>query len=297
MITFSKKAHWLILERTRFDFSHFEAVSREQLYRIEQMVNQQIMANHATTDKEMALDAAKAAGAMALFGEKYDSVVRVVSMGDFSTELCGGTHVKRSGDIGFFKIVAESGVAAGVRRIEALTGEAAVKWAEHKEMQLDAIAEAARTSREDVADKVKQLIERLREQDKQLAQLKSKLASQAGNDLTDEAENINGINVLATKLEKIDNKELRATLDQLKNKLGSAVILLATEEDGKVRLIAGVSKDLTGKIRAGDLVNVAAAEVGGKGGGRPDMAQAGGDQPENIGRALDAARSWLKNRL
>ncbi|MGB5395863.1 MAG: alanine--tRNA ligase, partial [Gammaproteobacteria bacterium] len=292
-----QKGSLVNLERTRFDFSHFEPVSREQLYRIEQMVNQQIMSNNATTDKEMALDAAKAAGAMALFGEKYDSVVRVVSMGDFSTELCGGTHVQRSGDIGFFKIIAESGVAAGVRRIEAVTGEAAVKWAEHKEMQLDAIADAARTSREDVADKVKQLIERLREQDKQLAQLKSKLASQAGNDLTSQAENINGINVLATKLEKVDNKELRTTLDQLKNKLGSAVILLATEEAGKVKLIAGVSKDLTGKIRAGDLVNVAAAEVGGKGGGRADMAQAGGDQPENIGRALEAARSWLKNRL
>jgi len=292
-----QKGSLVNLERTRFDFSHFEPVSREQLYRIEQMVNQQIMSNNATTDKEMALDAAKAAGAMALFGEKYDSVVRVVSMGDFSTELCGGTHVQRSGDIGFFKIIAESGVAAGVRRIEAVTGEAAVKWAEHKEMQLDAIADAARTSREDVADKVKQLIERLREQDKQLAQLKSKLASQAGNDLTSQAEKINGINVLATKLEKVDNKELRTTLDQLKNKLGSAVILLATEEDGKVKLIAGVSKDLTGKIRAGDLVNVAAAEVGGKGGGRPDMAQAGGDQPEHIARALEAARSWLKNRL
>jgi alanyl-tRNA synthetase len=284
-------------ERTRFDFAHFEPVSHAQIQRIEQLVNQQIMLNTATTDVEMELEAAKAAGAMALFGEKYDQVVRVVSMGEFSTELCGGTHVNRSGDIGFFKIVAESGVAAGVRRIEAVTGEGALAWVADKEQQLDTIAEVTRSSREEVTDKVQQLVERLREQDKQLSQLKSKLASLAGNDLSSQVEEINGINILATKLENVDNKALRDTMDQLKNKLGACAILLASIEDGKVRLIAGVSKDLTAKIKAGDLVNVAASEVGGKGGGRPDMAQAGGDQPEHIDKAVAAAKAWLQMKL
>ena len=284
-------------ERTRFDFAHFEPVTRAQIQRIEQLVNQQIMQNNATSDVEMELEAAKAAGAMALFGEKYDQVVRVVSMGEFSTELCGGTHVQRSGDIGFFKIIAESGVAAGIRRIEAVTGEAALAWVIDKEQQLDTIAEVARSSREDVTDKVHQLVERLREQDKQLAQMKSKLASLAGNDLSSQVEEVNGIKILATKLENVDNKALRDTLDQLKHKLGSCAILLASIEDGKVRLIAGVSKDLTTTIKAGELVNVAAQEVGGKGGGRPDMAQAGGDRPEDIDKALAAAKAWLQQKF
>ena len=284
-------------ERTRFDFAHFEPVTLAQIQRIEQLVNQQIMQNNATSDVEMELEAAKAAGAMALFGEKYDQVVRVVSMGEFSTELCGGTHVQRSGDIGFFKIIAESGVAAGIRRIEAVTGEAALAWVIDKEQQLDTIAEVARSSREDVTDKVHQLVERLREQDKQLAQMKSKLASLAGNDLSSQVEEVNGIKILATKLENVDNKALRDTLDQLKHKLGSCAILLASIEDGKVRLIAGVSKDLTTTIKAGELVNVAAQEVGGKGGGRPDMAQAGGDRPEHIDKALAAAKAWLQQKL
>jgi alanyl-tRNA synthetase len=284
-------------ERTRFDFSHFEPVTREQIVRIEQLVNGQVMANNATLEQHMELEAAKAAGAMALFGEKYDSVVRVLSMGEFSTELCGGTHVNRSGDIGFFKIVAESGVASGVRRIEAVTGRGALAWTEQKEDQLDHIAELTRASREEAADKVKQLIERVHEQDKLLAQLKSRMAAKAGNELTDSAENINGIKILATKLENIDSKALRDTLDQLKNKLGSSAIVLGCVEDGMVRLIAGVSKDLTSKIKAGELVNIAAAEVGGKGGGRPDMAQAGGDKPERLDKALAAAKAWLVEKL
>ncbi len=292
-----QKGSLVTAERTRFDFSHFEPVTREQIYAIERQVNEEIMRNIETRDEEMPLEQAKKAGAMALFGEKYDDVVRVVSMGDYSTELCGGVHVERSGDIGFFKIVAETGIAAGVRRIEAVTGTGAVSWAEQRESQIDNIADTLKSSRDEVEGKVRQLVERLREQEKTLLQLKSKMASQAGTDLSAQAEEVNGVNVLAAKLDGADSKALRDTMDQLKNKLGSAAIVLISEDDGKVRVVAGVTKDKTSVIRAGDLVNIAAAEVGGKGGGRPDMAQAGGSQPENIDKALSAARSWLQEKL
>ena len=292
-----QKGSLVTAERTRFDFSHFEPVSREQIYAIERQVNEEIMRNIETTDVEMPLEQAKKAGAMALFGEKYDDMVRVVSMGDYSTELCGGVHVERSGDIGFFKIVAETGIAAGVRRIEAVTGNGAVSWAEQRESQIDAIADTLKSSRDEVEGKVRQLVERLREQEKTLLQLKSKMASQAGTDLSAQAEEVNGVNVLAAKLDGADSKALRDTMDQLKNKLGSAAIVLISEDDGKVRVVAGVTRDKTSVIKAGDLVNVAAAEVGGKGGGRPDMAQAGGSQPENIDKALNAARVWLHQKL
>ena len=292
-----QKGSLVTAERTRFDFSHFEPVTQEQIYAIERQVNAEIMRNIATTDVEMPLEQAKKAGAMALFGEKYADVVRVVTMGDYSTELCGGTHVARSGDIGFFKIVAETGIAAGVRRIEAVTGTGAVAWAEQRESQIDTIADALKSSRDEVEDKVRQLVERLREQEKALAQLKAKMASQAGTDLSTQAEDINGVKVLTANLDGADSKALRDTMDQLKNKLGTAAIVLVSEDDGKVRVVAGVTKDKTSVIRAGDLVNIAAAEVGGKGGGRPDMAQAGGNQPENIGKALAAARQWLQQRL
>ena len=292
-----QKGSLVTAERTRFDFSHFEPVTREQIYAIERQVNEEIMRNIETADVEMPLEQAKQAGAMALFGEKYDDVVRVVSMGDYSTELCGGVHVKRSGDIGFFKIVAETGIAAGVRRIEAVTGTGAVTWAEQRESQIDDIADTLKSSRDEVEGKVRQLVERLREQEKTLLQLKSKMASQAGTDLSAQAEEVNGVNVLAAKLDGADSKALRDTMDQLKNKLGSAAIVLISEDNGKVRVVAGVTKDKTSVIKAGDLVNIAAAEVGGKGGGRPDMAQAGGSQPENIDKALDAAKTWLQQKL
>jgi len=292
-----QKGSLVTAERTRFDFSHFEPVSREQIYAIERQVNDEIMRNTETRDVEMPLEQAKKAGAMALFGEKYDDVVRVVSMGDYSTELCGGVHVQRSGDIGFFKIVAETGIAAGVRRIEAVTGTGAVSWAEQRESQIDNIADTLKSSRDEVEGKVRQLVERLREQEKTLLQLKSKMASQTGTDLSATAEEVNGVNVLAAKLDGADSKALRDTMDQLKNKLGSAAIVLISEDDGKVRVVAGVTKDKTSVIRAGDLVNIAAAEVGGKGGGRPDMAQAGGSQPENIDKALNAAKAWLHQKL
>ena len=292
-----QKGSLVTAERTRFDFSHFEPVTQEQIYAIERQVNAEIMRNVETTDVQMPLEQAKKAGAMALFGEKYDDVVRVVTMGDYSTELCGGTHVARSGDIGFFKIVAETGIAAGVRRIEAVTGTGAVAWAEQRESQIDTIADALKSSRDEVEDKVRQLVERLREQEKVLAQLKAKMASQAGTDLSTQAEDINGVKVLTANLDGADSKALRDTMDQLKNKLGTAAIVLVSQDDGKVRVVAGVTKDKTSVIRAGDLVNIAAAEVGGKGGGRPDMAQAGGNQPENIDKALAAAKSWLRQQL
>ena len=299
----SQKGSLVDAEKLRFDFSHFEPVKAEELKTIEQIVNAQIRGNSEAQAKEMALEAAKASGAMALFGEKYDDVVRVVSMGDqlddrsFSTELCGGVHVNRVGDIGFFKITAETGIASGVRRIEAVTGEAAVNWVEEKDQQLDSLAQLLKSSRDEVNGKVEQLIQKLKEQDKQLTQLKGKMASQAGSDLSSQAEEVGGVKILAAQLEGADSNTLRDTLDQLKNKLGSAAIVLASEEAGKVKLIAGVTKDLTGTIKAGDLVNIAAAEVGGKGGGRPDMAQAGGSNPAAIPQALAAAKNWLQGRL
>ena len=289
-------------DKLRFDFSHHEPVSAEQLRLIEQQVNQVIRGNAPASAKQMKLEDAKASGAMALFGEKYDDVVRVVAMGEhdgetYSTELCGGTHVDRVGDIGFFKITAESGVASGVRRIEAVTGEAAVRWAEENEQRLAQVAALVKSTAEEAPDKLRQLLDKMREQEKALSQLKAKLASQAGADLSAGAVEINGAKVLTAKLDGADSKTLRDTLDQLKNKLGSAAIVLASESDGKVRLIAGVTKDLTGKVKAGELVNIAAAEVGGRGGGRPDMAQAGGDQPHNIPAALEAANGWLRDKL
>jgi len=295
----SQKGSLVDAEKLRFDFSHFEPVKAEELKTIEKIVNAQIRDNSEAVANEMELEAAKASGAMALFGEKYDDVVRVVSMGSdkFSTELCGGVHVDRVGDIGFFKITMETGIASGVRRIEAVTGEGAFNWVVEKDQQLDTLAKLLKSSRDEVNGKVEQLIQKLKDQEKQLTQLKGKMASQAGSDLSSQAEDIGGVKILTAHLEGADSNTLRDTLDQLKNKLGSAAIVLASEEDGKVKLIAGVTKDLTKTIKAGELVNIAAAEVGGKGGGRPDMAQAGGSNPAAIPQALDAAKSWLQSQL
>lgn len=299
----SQKGSLVDAEKLRFDFAHFEPVKAEELKRIEQMVNAQIRGNSSAQAKEMELEAAKASGAMALFGEKYDDVVRVVSMGDqlddklFSTELCGGVHVDRVGDIGFFKIITETGIASGVRRIEAVTGQGAVNWVEDKDQQLDGLAQLLKSSRDEINSKVEQLILKLKTQEKELSQLKGKMASQAGNDLSSQAEDIAGVKVLTAHLEGADSNTLRDTLDQLKNKLGTAAIVLASDSGDKVTLIAGVTKDITKTIKAGDLVNIAAAEVGGKGGGRPDMAQAGGNNPAAIPQALEAAKSWLQEQL
>ena len=293
----TQKGSLVDAERLRFDFSHFEPVSREQLAEIERLVNQEIRANQGVQTELKDLEAAKAAGAMALFGEKYDAQVRVVSMGDFSVELCGGTHVRAAGDIGLFKIVSESGIAAGVRRIEAVTGERALAWVADEEARLLRLAGLLKTSRDDVGDKVVQLVERNRRLEKELEQLKAKLASAAGGDLAGQAVDIGGVKLLAASLEGADPKSLRDTMDQLKDKLGSAVILLATVSGGKVSLVAGVTKDQTAKVKAGDLVRSVAEIVGGKGGGRPDMAQAGGSKPEALPQALAAVEPWVRERL
>ncbi len=284
-------------QRLRFDFSHFEPLSRDQIEEIERLVNAQIRRNLAVSAKEMARDEALAVGAVALFGEKYGNRVRVLAMGDFSVELCGGTHVKRTGDIGFFKITAETGIAAGVRRIEAVTGEQAVRWAQTADRQLSSLAEMLKCKPENLEEKVPRLLEQNRQLDKELMQLKSRLASQTGGDLSSQAVEIDGIKVLAVKMEDSDPKVLRTTLDQLKNKLGQAVIVLATVHNGKVTLVAGVTQNLTDRFKAGELVNFVAQQIGGRGGGRPDFAQAGGTQPEKLTQALESVAEWVGGKL
>ncbi len=284
-------------ERLRFDFSHFEPVSREQLLAIERLVNQEIRENHPVETRVMSLEDAKATGAMALFGEKYADQVRVLRMGDFSTELCGGTHARAVGDIGLFKILSEGGIASGVRRIEATTGGQALAVVEADEERLLRLASLVKGSREDLDDKVAALLERARRLEKELADLKAKAASAAGQDLAAQAEEIGGIKVLAARLDGADAKALRDALDRLKDKLGSAIILLAAESEGRVNLIAGVTKDLTDRFQAGDLIREAAAKVGGKGGGRPDMAQAGGSDPTGLPAALALAKQWARDRV
>jgi alanyl-tRNA synthetase len=293
----NQKGSLVEAERLRFDFSHFEPVTREQLTEIERLVNEQIRMNHMVETRIMALEDAKAAGAMALFGEKYDDQVRVLRMGEFSTELCGGTHVKALGDIGLFKITMETGIASGVRRIEAVTGERAIAWVEDDEDRLLRIGGLINAGREEIEDKLHKLLERNRKLEKELEQIKSRLASAAGSDLASQAVEVNGVKVLAARLDGVEPKSLRDTLDQLKNKLGSAVILLAAVNGEKVNLIAGVTKDLTDRCRAGDLVKLAAEQVGGKGGGRPDMAQAGGSDPSGVPKALELAAGWVGERL
>ncbi|NEX21771.1 alanine--tRNA ligase [Thiorhodococcus mannitoliphagus] len=284
-------------ERLRFDFSHFEPVSRQQLLTIERLVNQEIRANHMVETRIMSLDDAKDSGAMALFGEKYADQVRVLRMGDFSTELCGGTHVKAVGDIGLFKVASETGIAAGVRRIEAVTGATALDWVEADEDRILRLAGLLKGGRDDVDERVVQLMDKARRLEKELEQLKSKLANSAGQDLAAQAIEVAGVKVLSARLDGADPKSLRATLDQLKDKLGSAVVVLATESDGKVSLVAGVTKDLTDRVKAGDLIREVAQQVGGKGGGRPDMAQAGGSDPAGIPAALDLVSGWVAGRL
>ncbi len=284
-------------ERLRFDFSHFESVSREQLRRIEQLVNDQIRGNNEVLTRIMGIEDAKASGAMALFGEKYGDKVRVLSMGEFSTELCGGTHVGRTGDIGLFKIVSEGGVAAGVRRIEAVAGRRALEWVDSTEDSLEAVASAVKGSRDVVVDKVRQLLDRQRKLEKELEQLKARLASSQGSDLAGQAVEVAGIKVLAANLEGVDPKALRDTMDQLKNKLGSAVIVLAAVQGDKISLVAGVTKDLTDRLQAGKLLQEVAQQVGGKGGGRADMAQGGGTEPDKLPVALAAVSGWVAREM
>lgn len=284
-------------DRLRFDFAHFEAVKADEIRHIEQLVNSQIQANHEVVTRLMQLDAAKAAGAMALFGEKYDDDVRVLSMGDFSIELCGGTHVARTGDIGLFKVVVESGIAAGVRRIEAVTGEGALAYVHKLEQQAQAVAALLKGDALSIAERVEQALDRAKSLEKELEQAKAKLASAAGASLLDKAELINGHKVLIAELAGVDPKGFRTLVDELKVKVGSGVVLLATVSDGKVSLIAGVTKDLTDKVHAGQLVGWAAEQLGGKGGGKPDLAQAGGTNVDALASVLAGARDQLASKL
>lgn len=284
-------------QRLRFDFSHFEALSKQELSVIEALVNQQIRLNTPVQTEIMDMDGAAKRGAMMLFGEKYGDSVRVLSMGgDFSIELCGGTHVQRTGDIGLMRITAESGIAAGVRRIEAVTGAAALTAFDNAENELSNLAGLLKTGREKIGDKVQQLLIQQKQLEKELSALKGKLASSAGNDLMSQVEEINGVKVLVTKLDGADAKSLRDTADQLKNKLGSGVLLLAADEGEKVSLVAGVTKDLIDRFKAGDIMKLAAEAVGGKGGGRPDMAQGGGTDSAAIPAALQAARDYCRSK-
>ncbi|WP_165462736.1 alanine--tRNA ligase [Atlantibacter sp.] len=281
----------------RFDFSHFEAMKPDEIRAVEDLVNAQIRRNLPIETKVMDLEAAKAKGAMALFGEKYDDHVRVLSMGDFSTELCGGIHADRTGDIGLFRIVAESGTAAGVRRIEAVTGEGALALVHAQNDQLHDIAQLLKGDSQSLNDKVRAVIERTRQLEKELQQLKEQQAVQESANLSSKAVEINGVKLLVSELTNVEPKMLRTMVDDLKNQLGSTIIVLATIADAKVSLIAGVSKDLTDRVKAGELIGMVASQVGGKGGGRPDMAQAGGTDTQALPAALASVQDWVASRL
>ncbi|MBU0688677.1 MAG: alanine--tRNA ligase [Gammaproteobacteria bacterium] len=283
-------------DKTRFDFVQNQPMTDTEIRKVEALVNTEILSNSATDASVMGIEDAQKTGAMMLFGEKYGDEVRVLSIGS-SKELCGGTHVKRTGDIGLFKIVAESGVAAGVRRVEAVTGEGALALVQQQEEQLQQVADAVKAQPQEAAARITQILDNVKSLEKELAALKSKLASAQGDDLVEQAQDFNGVKVLAAKLEGADVATLRETMDKLKDKLKSAVIVLATESEGKVSLIAGVTNDATSKVKAGELVNFVAQQVGGKGGGRPDMAQAGGTQPEHLSKALASVADWAKAKL
>ncbi|MDY0137542.1 MAG: alanine--tRNA ligase [Thiomicrospira sp.] len=283
-------------DRLRFDFAHFEPISATQLREIERLVNHNVMLNHAVGIQEMDIEAAKQMGAMALFGEKYGDVVRVVDMGEFSIELCGGTHVKSTGNIGPFRILSEGGVASGVRRIEAITGDGAWQTIYQLDDNLNHIAQATKADKAHLVDKVSQLVANQRELEKQLQQLQSKLAANQGEEILQQVKQVNGVNLLAAQMQGADSNLLRETLDRLKDKLEPAVIILASVEGEKVNLVAGVSKAVTDKFKAGELVNFVAQQVGGKGGGRPDMAQAGGKDPANLPQALASVEAWAAEK-
>jgi alanyl-tRNA synthetase len=284
-------------DRLRFDFSHHSPMTDEELKEVERIVNQQIQANVAAEERQMAYDDAIAAGALAFFGDKYGDEVRVLRFGDFSTELCGGTHVERMGDIGLFKIISETGISAGVRRVEAVAGRVAVEWLQSLDASVRELSGRLKASPGEMADRVEQVLERSRQLEKELERIKGKLASAAGSDLAGQAIEVSGTKLIAANLEGADPNGLRDTVDQLKQKLGSGVIVLGTATDSGVRLVAGVTKDLTGKVKAGELVNFVAGQVGGKGGGRPDFAQAGGTDASALPQALESVQSWLAEKL
>jgi alanyl-tRNA synthetase len=294
----AQKGSLVAPDKLRFDFSHNSALTADQLQQIEAIVNAQIRNNQPAQTDLMSYDAALKSGAIALFGEKYGDEVRVLKIGDFSVELCGGTHVERAGDIGLFRITSETGIASGVRRIEAVTGEAALASIRADEELLDNVSSMLKSGRIDVEDKVRQILERNKALEKELKTAKSRLAGAAGQDLAGDAREINGLKVLAARLaDDTDAGALRDTVDRMKDKLGTAVVVLAAAtSDGKVRLAAGVSKDATDRVRAGDLIRDVAGQVGGKGGGRPDFAQAGGTDPGALDAALASVTAWIESR-
>ncbi len=292
-----QKGSLVAAERLRFDFVHNAPLTAGELHQVEFLLNHKIRENIKATTEVMSFEAAKADGAIALFDEKYADQVRVLSFSEFSKELCGGTHVKRTGDIGLFKIIDENGVAAGVRRIEAVTGQYAFDYVESLDMQIKNLAQQLKTSRQTVQEKVLQQSVRLRDMEKTITQLKGKLSSAAANDLSRQAQEVNGIKVLFAKLANADNETLTTVVDQLKSKLGTAIIVLAAANPTNVNLIARVTKDITNKIKASELINEVASRVGGKGGGHPDRARAGGNQPEKLDAAFIAAKAWLMKKL
>nr|MBA2484126.1 alanine--tRNA ligase [Nitrosomonas sp.] len=293
----TQKGSLVDANRLRFDFSHHSPVTVDELQQIENLVNEQIRHNQIVETQLMKYDEAIKHGAMALFGEKYTEEVRVIGMGKFSVELCGGTHVTHCGDIGFFKIIFESGVAAGIRRIEAITGKAAVEYVQQRDAQLLNIASLLKASPHEVTQKITQIIDNVRHMEKELARLKSKLASSQSDELAEKIRVVKGIKLLSVCLEGANAKALRETMDKFKDKLKSCIVVLASTEAGKVTLIAGVTSDLTEKIKAGELVNFVAKQVGGKGGGRADMAQAGGTQPDNLSDALESVADWVEKKI
>ena len=283
-------------DKTRFDFSHDVPVTREQMIDIENRVNIEVLTNQETHARLMGIEEAQESGAMMLFGEKYGDEVRVLDIGS-SRELCGGTHVERTGDIGLFKIVSESGVAAGVRRIEAVTGLNALHYLQSMEETVQQSAATLRAAPAELQQRIGQTLDDMRALEKEMAALKSKLAASQGDELAEQASDVKGVKVLVTTLDGADAKILRETMDKLKARLGSAVVLLASTEGSKIQLAAGVTKDLIGKVKAGELVNMVAQQVGGKGGGKPDMAMAGGTEPAHLGSALQSVTPWLSERL
>ena len=293
----AQKGSLVAPDRLRFDFSHYEAVTRDQLKEIEDIVNQQIRRNIAADTKLMKYDDAVASGAIALFGEKYDDEVRVLKLGEHSVELCGGTHVSSTGDIGVFKITSEGGVASGIRRIEAMTGDVAMQWIDAGQQALDHVASLLRSPRDQAAAKVEQLLRRNKELEKELAAAKQQLLTGGSLDIMDGVTEIGGIKVLATRMDGADARTLRDAVDRFKDKLQSAVIVLGSVENGKVRLAAGVTKNITDRIRAGDVIKPVAEQVGGKGGGRPDFAQAGGSNPDGLDAALASVPGWVTEQL
>jgi alanyl-tRNA synthetase len=283
-------------DKTRFDFSHNQPMTADEIRRVEALVNADVLKNEATSARTMPIDDAQKLGAMMLFGEKYGDVVRVLDIGS-SRELCGGTHVARTGDIGLFRITSEGGVAAGIRRVEAVAGTVALQQAQQDRERIARVADALKSQPQEIEAKLAQVVESVKALEKEIAKLKGKMAASQGDDLAGSAVDVKGVKVLAAKLDGADVKTLRDTLDQLKNKLKSGAFVLASSDGDKVSLIAGVTPDLVGKVKAGELVNFVATQVGGKGGGRPDMAQAGGTNAAALPAALASVQGWVEQRL